>query len=117
MLGWSEYIENAERLASLNASERWTVNGVNALLAGQTVAWAGYGPSWVSAIIFVGTWLGLTFLLAFAAGQAVSRSWSADTYKRKAEAQSREEEEGIRVVCAKMLYDTGLLNPSRAAPS
>jgi hypothetical protein len=54
---------------------------------------------------------------AFAGGQAVSRSWSADTYKRRAEAQSREEEERIRVVCAKMLYDTDLLNPSRAAPS
>jgi hypothetical protein len=69
MLEWSEYIENAERLASLNASERWTVNGVNALLAGQTVAWAGYGPGWASAIIFVGTWLALTFLRLSPAGK------------------------------------------------
>ena len=89
MLEWTDYIENAERNTRLEVSERWTVNGVNVLIAWQTVAWAGYGDGWASFIIFFGVWFGLTFVLADIASREVSKSWSSEAYMRKIEAPRR----------------------------
>jgi len=105
----SEYIENAERTARLVISEHWTVTGVNFLVAGQVVAGIGYGRGWMSAIILFGVWFGLTCLWGLASSKAAYKSWSEGAYKRKIDAQHTEEEDRMRQVCAKMLYENGLL--------
>jgi hypothetical protein len=109
MLEWSDYVDNAERNAKLEITERWTVNGVNALLAWHAVEWAGYGRGWMSALIFFGVWFGLTGVWSLIASEAASRSWSSEAYLRKIEDTRREEDEHIRWVCRRMLHDTGLL--------
>jgi hypothetical protein len=117
MLEWSEYIDNAERNAPLDTAEQWTVIIVNLSIAAQIADGAGYGRGYVSVFIFFGVWLSLLALYAMAVGYAQTRSWRAETYKRIADAQSRNEEERIRLVCAKMLREAGLADPLHATRS
>jgi hypothetical protein len=115
MLEWSDYIDDAERNAKIQITEQWTVNGINAVIAIQVADAAGYGHSWVSALIFIGVWFGLVALWAWLSSQAASKSWSAEAYDRKVKAKGKEEEKRIRLVCAQMLSEAGVLITPRGA--